>query len=150
MKLVLLVTLVFLSTIPLRAQAEEDEEIFPDLAFFVGEYTLIGKVLDGDATFLGRLVLRIDEQGAGVFERHIGGSVTRGSWGIEFAIGNEVRVLRLRWNNDGRSFECTYQWCMDFDVYPRLSGHCYASGMGTDSPGMEVGFIRHCERDGEE
>ncbi len=122
----------------------QDEE-YPDSSFFVGKYTLIGKVLEGNDTFLGLLRLFVDEDGREVFERIIGETTISGSWGIEYAIGNEVRVIRIRWEAEGRRFECTYQWCMDFDTYPRLSGHCYESGKGTDSPGMEVGFILHEE-----
>ncbi|MDX9758505.1 MAG: hypothetical protein RBU27_05035 [Bacteroidota bacterium] len=122
--------------------AQVGEEDVPDTQFFLGSYTLIGKVLEGTETFMGLLVLEADSTGARVFRRIIGADTLRGTWGIEFAIGEEVRVIRIRWARAGRSFECTYQWCMDFDSYPRLSGHCYESGMATDSPGMEVGFAR--------
>lgn len=129
----------------LSSARAQDEEEYPDSAFFVGTYTLIGKVLEGNDTFKGLLVLTIDEKGSKIFERIIGETVTRGTWGIEYAIGAEVRVVRIRWEALGLRYECTYQWCIDFDTYPRLSGHCYESATATDSPGMEVGFILHEE-----
>ena len=127
--------------LPSPSHAQEDgEEEYPDHAFFVGSYTLIGKVLEGEGTFMGLLVLEMDSTGTRTFQRTIGADTTRGTWGIEYAIGAEVRVIRIRWQREGRRFECTYQWCYDFDTYPRLTGHCYESGKATDSPGMEAGF----------
>lgn len=129
--------------IPRAGCAQEGEEEFPDTRFFLGSYTLIGKVLEGDDTFMGSLVLEADSaEEQRRFTRIIGTDTVCGSWGIEYAIGEEVRVVRIRWEKSGRRFECTYQWRMDFDSYPRLSGHCYESGKATDSPGMEVGFAR--------
>ncbi len=120
--------------------AQESEEEFPDTQFFLGSYTLIGKVLESEDTFMGLLVLEADSAGNRRFTRIAGADTLRGFWGIEYAIGEEVRVVRIRWEKDGRKYECTYQWCADFDSYPRLSGHCYETGKATDSPGMEVGF----------
>ena len=133
--------LVCLQGAPLHAQEEE----FPDAPFFVGAYTLIGKALESNDAFLGKLLLTINDDSTKSFERIIDGTTTRGSWAIEYALGNEIRVIRIRWTNEGRRYECTYQWCMDFDTYPRLSGHCYETGKATDSPGMEVAFIIHEE-----
>lgn len=127
-------------TLPYDAAAQEEEDDFPDKAFFTGGYTMIGKMLESDSTFMGLLLLEVDSAGAGVFHRIIGSDTLSGRWGIEYAIGNEVRVVRIRWEKEGRKFECTYQWCMDFDSYPRLSGHCYETAKATDRPGMEVGF----------
>lgn len=120
--------------------AQDTDEEFPDSDFFVGGYTLIGKMLESDSTFMGLLLLEADSAGTRRFRRIIGADTVNGIWGIEYAIGAEVRVVRIRWLRAGRKFECTYQWCADFDSYPRLSGHCYETGKATDSPGMEVGF----------
>ncbi len=139
-RLAFLLALSATLVLPSGAAAQDAEEEYPDAAFFVGSYTLIGKVLEGDGTFMGLLLLEADSTGARSFQRIIGADTTRSTWGMEYAIGAEVRVVRLRWQREERKFECTYQWCMDFDSYPRLSGHCYESGMATDSPGMEVGF----------
>ncbi|MCZ7556986.1 MAG: hypothetical protein M5R41_11360 [Bacteroidia bacterium] len=138
--------LFFLFTLSSTVMLAQEEE-FPDAQFFVGSYTLIGKALNSETTFLGVLTLSVDENGAGTFDRRTGQASVRGSWGLEYAIGNEVRVVRIRWEADGTKHECTYQWCMDFDSYPRLSGHCYESGKYTDNPGMEVGFYLHPEYD---
>ena len=127
-------------TLPVALTAQQDDEEFPDAGFFVGSYTLIGTVLEGNDTFMGLLVLEMDSAGTRTFERIIAADTVRGSWGIEYAIGAEVRVIRTRWQRDGRRFECTYQWCYDFDSYARLTGHCYESGLATDIPGMEAGF----------
>jgi hypothetical protein len=125
---------------PAGVRSQDTDEAFPDADFFLGSYTLIGKVLEGDDTFMGLLLLERDSSGVRTFRRIIGGDTLRGSWGIEYAIGEEVRVVRIRWQRDGSRYECTYQWSSDFDSYPRLSGHCYETGKTTESPGMEVGF----------
>lgn len=140
----LCILFAFTSTVALA----QDEE-FPDAQFFVGSYTLIGKTLNSETTFLGVLTLSVDEHGVRTFDKRMGQTRIHGSWGLEYAIGNEVRVVRIRWEADGTKYECTYQWCMDFDSYPRLSGHCYESGAYTDNPGMEVGFYLHPEYDDE-
>lgn len=116
------------------------QDDYPDTTFFVGSYTLIGKALNSDSTFAGLMILEMDSVGHRSFRRIVENDTTTGTWGIEYAIGAEVRVIRIRWESAKRKYECTYQWSMDFDSYPRLSGHCYETGMATDSPGMEVGF----------
>jgi hypothetical protein len=152
--LIITILMILFASIHCVAQdadsAQESEEEYPNTSFFVGSYTLIGKVLEGDGTFMGLLVLREDSTGSRTFHRIIGADTIAGTWGIEYAIGAEVRVVRIRWQRDDRKFECTYQWCADFDSYPRLSGHCYETGMGTDSPGMEVGFAIWPDWDEEE
>lgn len=136
----LLPLLIALLLPPMLRSQQDAEDEFPDASFFVGGYTLIGKILEGDETFMGMLLLQRDSAGVRTFRRIIGSDTLQGSWAIEYAIGAEVRVVRIRWERDARKFECTYQWCMDFDSYPRLSGHCYESGKATERPGMEVGF----------
>ncbi|MFZ1729703.1 MAG: hypothetical protein WBQ23_09900 [Bacteroidota bacterium] len=141
----ILIILAILLAAPLCLAQEEvtdqdSNEEYPGLSFFVGSYTLIGKVLEGDATFMGLLVLQEDSTGSRSFQRIIGADTLSGTWGMEYAIGAEARVIRIRWLHGERKFECTYQWSSDFDSYPRLSGHCYETGKATDSPGMEVGF----------
>lgn len=137
---IMMVVMGISAAFPFGATAQEEADDFPDKGFFTGGYTLIGKMLESDSTFMGLLLLEVDSAGNGVFRRIIGADTLSGRWGIEYAIGNEVRVVRIRWERAGRKFECTYQWCTDFDSYPRLSGHCYETATATDRPGMEVGF----------
>ncbi len=138
---VLLVPLTLVMLFPSVVTAQEMGEEFPDAKFFVGDYTLIGKVLNGNDSFIGKLQLEVDSSGLQHAQRIIGTDTTICTWGMEYAIGAEVRVIRVRWERATRKYECTYQWSMDFDNYPRLSGHCYESGKTADNPGMEVGFI---------
>ena len=115
---------------------------FPDSTFFFGHYTLIGRELEGDGTFAGTLVLEADAAGQLTFRRIVDADTVRGRWALEYALGDEVRVLRLRWLRAGTPYECTYQWSTDFDNFPRLTGHCYEQGKATDRPGLEAGFAR--------
>ncbi|MBN1446416.1 MAG: hypothetical protein JXA28_00695 [Bacteroidetes bacterium] len=121
--------------LPANAQDE-----FPDASFFVGSYRLIGKVLECEEAFLGRVVLRIDGE-ALVAERTVGDSILMGTWALEYALGEEMRVVRMRFGEGENRLEGTYQWSVDFDNYPRLSGYVYRPQVRTDDPGMEVLFI---------
>lgn len=119
------------------AYAQDD---FPDAAFFVGTYRLIGKALEKEEAFLGRVVLRTDGD-ALVAERTVGDSTISGTWALEYALGEEMRVVRMRFGEGGNRLEGTYQWSVDFDNYPRLSGYVYRPHERTEDPGMEVLFI---------
>jgi hypothetical protein len=127
----------FLLVFSLPANAQEE---FPDAAFFVGTYRLIGKTLDQEEAFLGRVMLRIVDT-ALVAERTVGDSTISGTWALEYALGEEMRVVRMRFGKGESRLEGTYQWSVDFDNYPRLSGYFYRPAVRTDEPGMEVLFI---------
>jgi hypothetical protein len=122
------------------AQSED----FPDASFFVGSYRLIGKVLEGNEAFLGRVVLRAAGDSL-IVERSVDSSTITGTWSLEYALGKEMRVLRMRFPHNTPPLEATYQWSVDFDNYPRLSGHLYRLRERTGDPGMEVLFIEPVE-----
>lgn len=117
------------------------EEEFPDPAFFAGGYRLVGKALGSEDTFTGTVHLRIAGDSL-VVERTVNGKCIEGSWALEYALGREMRVVRMRFPDGEAVLEATYQWHADFDNYPRLSGYLYRKGVATDDPGMEVLFFQ--------
>ena len=77
----ILVTAMLL--MPSCAVAQDTDEEYPDANFFVGRYTLIGKILEGDETFMGLLILSADTSGPRSFMRILGADTTRGTWAME-------------------------------------------------------------------
>ncbi|PLX31184.1 MAG: hypothetical protein C0600_06300 [Ignavibacteria bacterium] len=122
------------------------DEGFPDPAFFAGGYRLVGKAIDSDSTFTGTVLLRIAGDSL-IVERTVKGECIEGSWGLEYALGREMRVVRMRFPYGEDTLEATYQWHADFDNYPRLSGYLYRKGAATDDPGMEVLFFQLLDPD---
>jgi hypothetical protein len=121
-----------------RLQAQDEE--FSDAAFFIGAYRMIGKSLEKEEAFLGRVALYSHGDSL-LVERTVGDQTWFGTWALEYALGKEMRVLRMRFDVEGEDLEATYQWCVDFDNYPRLSGYLYHPKTATDDPGMEVLFF---------
>lgn len=62
---------------------------------------------------------------------------------IEAAVGGDARVLRIRFEQDGKSYEQTCMVGSDLDNYARISCYLYVPGRKTMNPGMEVLFIDH-------
>ena len=111
-----------------------------------GYYTVIGKELDSDKTYYGKVVFSYEE-GRLIVTRDIQGKILKGEGRIEHALGSdEANLLRVRFVQAGQEYEITYLWRSDLDNYARLSGYLYQSGKQTDSPGMEVLFIDHTKR----
>ena len=109
--------------------------------FLAGSYTVVGKELDSERTYLGRVVLRRQGECLQV-ERWIGGEWLQGTATIEHALGSDAAdVLRVRFVREGKHYEITYLWRSDLDNYARLSGYLYQPGIRTETPGMEVLFI---------
>jgi hypothetical protein len=119
---------------------ENNEFLYQYLA---GHYIVIGKELNSDKTYCGKVVFSFDKDRL-IVTRDIGGKILRGDGKIEHAHGSEeANVLRVRFVQTGQEYEITYLWQSDLDNYARLSGYLYQPGKKTDSPGMEVLFIDH-------
>ena len=123
------------------AQAEPDPTEIESLAGFLsGNFILVGKLPGSDETFLGSVTLHAEgEQLVG--ERRIAGRTLPVSGSIQTALCCEgVRLLQVRFEDEGRSFEATYMYQSDLDNYPRLTGYVVERGKETDWPGIETLF----------
>lgn len=107
-----------------------------------GKYILVGKAVDSDATFHGRVEIKqvADEL---IVTRKVSGKVIKGRAAIEPAAGGDARVLRIRFEDSGRAYEETCMVGSDLDNYARISCYLYEPGVKTSQPGLEVFFIDH-------
>ena len=110
--------------------------------FIVGDYVIVGKKPDSDATYTGRASLQWDGKEFAV-TRTIGGQTVhaKGSFEVDPGCCDYNTVLRMSFLFDGRSYEATYLWSGDLSNYARLTGYVYLSERGaTKFPGLEVLF----------
>lgn len=111
------------------------------LASFVeGSYRLIGKGVDSERTYYGRVTLIADEAGLGV-ERHISGKSVIGRAAIESVGEDGVHVLRIRFEENSTGYEETCMVSGDLDNYARITCYLYRPGIATVDPGLEAMFI---------
>ncbi len=112
-----------------------------------GTYVVVGKELDRDKTYSGKVTFCGREDHLTV-TRDIHGERVQGIGTIEHALGpDQAHVLRVRFTRQGKETEITYLWQNDLDNYARLSGHVYQPGTRTASPGLEALFIDHTPKE---
>ena len=123
------------------SRAEPDPTETESLAGFLsGHFILVGKSPDSDETFLGSMTLRAEGEKL-VGERRIGDRTVPVSGSIQTALCCDgVRLLQVRFEDEGRSFDATYMVQCDLDNYPRLTGYVVEHGKETDWPGIETLF----------
>ncbi len=121
------------------AAKEPDREFL--VGFLKGDYMVIGKKPDSDATYHGLVSLRPRQLEFDV-TRVIADKTEHGTAWFE-TTGNpdHIPVLRMRFNQDGKSYEATYMWKSDLDNYGRITGYVFLPTQGaTKSPGLEALF----------
>jgi len=112
------------------------------LDFVVGKYLLIGKALDSDQAYSGKVKISRKSDKL-VVRRQIGNVVTNGTAAIESAIHGEAKILRIRFTEDSQKYEETCLIKPDLDNYARISCHLYKPGVKTNKPGLEALFYDH-------
>ena len=122
------------------ADDAKDREFLYDL--MSGKYLVIGKKLDSQETYYGKVEL-VSQQNHLVVTREIQGEIVKGIGKIETALAGEAKVLRVRFISKGQRYEITYLWRFDLDNYARFSGYVYKPQIATDSPGLEALFFDH-------
>jgi hypothetical protein len=121
---------------------QDDESL---LQFLEGRYKLVGKSLDSERTFLGKVIIRKKGKGLEVL-RTINDATVRGSGRIENATADRIKVLRIRFQTPEGDFEGTYLFGSDLDNYARITGYLYRVDrttrhpMETQNPGLEALF----------
>ena len=105
-----------------------------------GDYVVVGKRPDSEATYAGRLSFRPRGQRL-AFARTVGGRAARGVATLELTVvGDPAPVLRMRFVQDGQRLEATFQWKFDLDNYARFTGYVYRSDGTTRTAGLEMLF----------
>lgn len=107
--------------------------------FLVGNYLLVGKGLDIEQTYTGKVEI-FRENDILKVKRVIGGNTVIGNAAIEPALGGDTKVLRFRYEETGIEYEQSCLWQSDLDNYARISCYLYQPGVQTSNPGLEVLF----------
>ena len=103
-----------------------------------GDYIIVGRRADSEATYTGRLTFRARGERLG-FTRTVGGHTVRGTATLEMTVvGDPAPVMRMRFVLDGQHYDATYQWKFDYDNYARFTGYVYQPG--THAAGLEMLF----------
>ncbi len=136
MKLLVFIILLLISE-PVTL-AEDDTDFL--YGFLNGSYELVGRWPDSTETYSGKIILEKDH---GYFRivRLIDGNKITGIGKIETATPDKVKVLRIRFKQEGREYEGTYLIGSDLDNYGRLTGYLYLKNGKTKNPGLEAFFI---------
>jgi hypothetical protein len=108
--------------------------------FLAGSYELIGRFPDSSMTYAGKVVLIKSGDHLEVI-RTIKNKVVKGTGKIETAAADKIKVLRIRFIDENKSYEGTYIIDSDLDNYARLTGFLYLKEGGTKEPGLEALFI---------
>lgn len=107
-----------------------------------GKYLLVGKALDSEETYHGKVQIK-DIGGILRVERKINGKVIEGTAAIGPALNGEAKVLRIRFSDGKNNFEQTCLVRSDLDNYARISCYLYQPEIHTNNPGLEVLFNDH-------
>ena len=132
-----------LATSPTPSPTSEDLDDL--LGYFTGSYRLIGKELDSDKAFLGRVVINQKGKQLQVL-RTVNGITSEGVGRIEIAPLAGSRLLRIRFSSGNSKFEGTYLYHSDLDNYARITGYLYKIDpktgvpIDTKNPGLEALF----------
>ena len=104
------------------------------------KYLLVGKSADSTNTYFGHVEIYSEEEELKV-RRKIGSETVLGSARIESANRGGAKVLRVKFENSGTSYEKTCLIHGDLDNYARISCYVYLSEGKTAEPGLEVLFV---------
>ena len=105
-----------------------------------GDYVVVGKSPDSQATYSGRLTFRPRGETL-AFTRTVAGRTVRGVATLELTVmGGRAPVLRMHFVQDGQRYEGTFQWMIDLDNYARFTGYVYRPDGTTKQGGLEMLF----------
>lgn len=135
----LLLGSLFAATTSAYADAERNAFLRDYLA---GSYEFIGKGIDMRSTYFGTATIESTGEQM-TMQRDIEGQRVTAVASIESATADDIAVLRVRFEQDGKQFEETCLIANDLDNYPRLTCHLYQPGSYEQQPGLEAFFARH-------
>jgi hypothetical protein len=138
---VITLILITISTAWAQGHGNSDEIDFL-YGFLEGSYHLIGRLPDSNTTYTGKVVLRKRDEKLEVICM-IEGKEIRGVGRIETVTADKIKVLRIQYTDENKSYEATYLIDSDLDNYARLTGYLYLKQGGTKIPGLEALFIDH-------
>ena len=109
-------------------------------SFVAGDYVLIGRKPESDATYTGRMTFI--QRGKDLeFTRTVGGDTQQGPVVLDTKADESGRpVLRIRFSVSGQPYGATYLWHSDLSNFARLTGYVYVTTGETKFPGLEALF----------
>jgi len=107
-----------------------------------GKYLLVGKGLDSDKTYHGKVEIK-EQNGKLVVSRHINDKTINGIAAIETALNGDAKVLRIHFAEGTINYEETCMVGSDLDNNARISCYLYQPKISTMQPGLEVLFNDH-------
>ncbi|TNC85107.1 MAG: hypothetical protein CSH37_08730 [Thalassolituus sp.] len=107
-----------------------------------GKYLLVGKGLDSDHTYHGKVEIK-EQNGKLTVLRRINGKTTHGAAAIESALDGDAKVLRIKFAEGESKYEETCMIGSDLDNNARISCYLYQPKIRTMQPGLEVLFNDH-------
>jgi hypothetical protein len=117
------------------------EEAGPPASFFVGHYEIVGRSPGvGGHAYSGWTEVKLDGEKLSIV-RCVEGKKSDGTWELASATADHVRVIRARFELDGKALEATCQVHVDLDNYGRLTCYTYPAGEpAIATPGIEALF----------
>lgn len=106
--------------------------------FLVGEYQIVGKLLDAKTTYLGHATIQVSGSEL-MIERKIEGKTIVAQGRIE-KTHDQVSVLRTHFLQDQAQIEQTCLISSDLDNYARITCYSYSPNAKTTDPGLEAYF----------
>jgi len=133
--------LLFAFATSLFAQPASRSYDLGDISRFIeGEYVLIGRKSESEATYTGRVVFRATGDGL-EFTRVVAGQTQNGNVVFDAKVDESGRpVLRVHFLMGGKKYEATYLWHSDPSNFARLTGYVYLHDGKTKLPGLEALF----------
>lgn len=134
---VLLISLI-ISTL-LVAQ-DNNDDFLQD--FLVGEYSVIGKMVESNNTYFGTMKIDVKNKRFEII-RNIDGKTIKANGKIKKTGPEQMEVFVITFTENKVLYEITYLIYTDFDNYGRLTGYRYYKNKETENPGLEALFSRH-------
>jgi hypothetical protein len=132
------IALIISLALSTSAISQEDDGLSQ---FLVGTYDVVGRLPDSQATYTGVMSLTTAEQGFKVIKK-VADSTTVGTAQLEEALAGEAKVLRIRFQEQGKAYESTCLIGSDLDNYARLTCQYYLTNGTTQQAGLEALFIQ--------
>jgi hypothetical protein len=110
------------------------------LDFMAGTYHVVGKSYESDQTYLGEVKMLVQKNQLKII-RMINGKKVTGTGHIEGSEMTASKILRIRFIQEGISYEETCLFQGDLDNYARITCYLYRPGIKTEASGLEALFI---------
>ncbi len=121
--------------------AQDDDENFL-MNFLVGEYSVIGKMVENDYTYFGTMKIKLKKNEFEI-SRKIGNKSIKAEGKIAKTGPEQIDVFVITFTENKVLYEITYLIDTDYDNYGRLTGYRYYKNNETEKPGLEALFSNH-------